>query len=640
MKKRFFVSLLGLSLLLTGCQQDQSQYKSGVYSGVGQGKNGDVKVEVTLSDKKIEKVEVKEHAETEDVAAPALERIPKEIVDSQSLDVDTVSGATVISEGIIDGTKDALKSAGVDTEKLSKKDKKATKKAEDKEISTDVVVVGAGAAGSSAAMAAVESGAKVTLLEKTAQPMGAGTLAGGMFAADSKEQKEKNKTVDKEWLYDKYLEASQGNMNSLLVRKIIDESGPTVDWLNENGVKLKLADAGTGGGYEHIGNPATLHGYQDGGTKAITNLIENFKKAGGDVYFDTPVEELLKDDNGKVSGVVGKQKDGSKLTVKAEKVILATGGFGGNDDMLKEYMGEPYTKGEIEQNKGDGVQMAWDAGAAKEGTEVAQYFWEKNDPKDIGNVPKEVGDEWYALTTFTKYPNLRVNTDGKRFSDETHATLYSVHGAEIASQPNQTEYVIVDSNMLNKIKKSGTKSIEHQFKKWENNRQFFMEFNEPNDTDEFLAEEEMAYDFVPLLDSLAGKGMIFKGNSVEELAKSMKVDEGAFKQSVKQYNDSIKSGKDDLFFADTKRLIGVDEGPYYAIKFVARNLGTLGGVRINENIQAVDAKGNVIPNLYVAGSDAGGMYGKVYVDFEGATLGFAYTSGRLAGLNASQELKK
>lgn len=120
----------------------------------------------------------------------------------------------------------------------------------------------------------------------------------------------------------------------------------------------------------------------------------------------------------------------------------------------------------------------------------------------------------------------------------------------------------------------------------------------------------------------------------------MGVDASVFSESVAQFNNAIKTGKDDLFFAETETLVPVEKGPFYAVKYVARNLSSLGGVRINERIEAIDAEGNPIPGLYVAGADAGGMYGKAYVDFEGGTLGFAYTSGRLAGENAASYIDK
>jgi fumarate reductase flavoprotein subunit len=629
-----------LILGIVGCSKGSGiSFKDGKYTGTGTGKNGNVEVEVEFSSKEILSVKVVNHSETEGIADAAIEEFPQKIILSQSTGVDTISGATMMCNAIIQGVEDCVVQAGGDVEKI-KEVKVTTSNKEVEEVTTDIVVVGAGAAGTAAALAGVENGAKVILLEKTATPMGAGTVAGGMFAADSKQQKDANATVDPEWLYDKYVEASDGFMNSLLVRKIIDEAGATVDWLGQNGCELNLVDAGTGGGFEHIGEPATLHGYKEGGTVAINNLIKSFKEKGGDVRFSTPATDIIKDDDGNVVGVNATKADGSKLKVNAKSVIVATGGFGGNDEMLKEYLGSSYTKGEIAQNTGDGLKMAWEAGADKEGTDVAQYFWAKFTDEETGKIIEEVGDSWYSLTSLTKFPNLRVNKLGKRFSDETEVTLYSIHGARISMQPEQTEYVIVDSNMLNKIKDSGTAVIEEQFGKWKDSTQFFMEFNEPNSPSEFNKEEHTPIDYAPIFDKLLDTGVVFKSDSLEGLANEMGVDEKTFMNSVNQYNSAIKLGKDELFFSDTSRLISLEKGPYYAIKFVARNLGTLGGVKINENIEVVNENSIPIKGLYSAGADAGGMYGKSYVNFEGATLGFAYTSGRLAGINAANYVKE
>lgn len=642
MKKWMTVLLTPLMIAsLAACSNESASttsFQEGTYVGTGKGHNGDVKVEVELSSDAIKSVKVLEHSETEDIATPAIEKVPQEIVDAQSTDVEVVSGATIVSEAIIDGANAALEEAGVDVAKLEKKE--TTTEAKEEEVDADIVVVGAGAAGSAAALSAQQNGANVILLEKTATPMGAGTLAGGMFAADSTQQKEEKKEVSKEWLYDQYLEASQGHMNSILVRTIIDNAGETVDWLGENGAKVSLVDAGTGGGFEHSGAPATLHGYQEGGSKAIANLVESFEKAGGTAYFSTPANELLKDADGKINGVSATKEDGTILKINAKKVILATGGFGGNQEMLDEYLGTPNTKGEVAQNTGDGINMAWDAGAGEQGVNTTHYFWQTFTTEEIGQMAELVGPDWFAMNTFTSYPNLRVNIDGQRFGDETDVTLYSIHGAEIAQQPKQTEYVIIDQQMLNTIKEKGTAGIEDHYSQFKDNPQFFMEFNEPNDTNAIIEREQTPTDFVPLLDALVETDVVFKGETVADLAKAMGVDETNFEASVKQYNDAITTGKDELFFSDTKRLQEVGEGPFYAIKFVARNLGTLGGVRINEKIEAVTTDGESVDNLYVAGADAGGMYGSAYVDFEGGTLGFAYTSGRLAGLNAANSIKE
>lgn len=609
------------------------------YETSAPGKHGDVRVLVTFDNDRIKSVKILSHKETPGISDGAIIKIPSRIVEAQSINVDAISGATFTSSAIINAVKKAIVEAGLDISKYSKKYTENNNHKEDIQT-TDVVVIGAGASGTAAALAAKQQGVNVILLEKTATQMGAGTLAGGMFAADSKQQKEKHQQVDKAWLYKKYMEVSGGFMNTLLVRKIIDEAGATVDWLNDNGALMKLTDAGVGGAYEHIGEPATLHGYQEGGSVALKKLLNTYEKSGGKAYFSTPAKELIYDEKGQITGVLAEKEDGTKLKISSKAVIIATGGFGGNAKMLKQYIGTPFTMGEISQNKGDGIKMAWKAGAAERGINVTQYFWAKFSDAEMNKIVPIVGEKWWDLTNFTRYPNLRVNMDGKRFSDETDVTLYSVHGAELHMQPHETEFVIVDSGMLAKIAKSGTAAIESQYGKWKNHPFFYMEFNEPNDTKELLKQENTPYDYTKLLDPLVGKTQtVFKANSLKALAKNMGVNESNFVNSVEKYNDAIDSGKDQEYFSNTSRLIKVSTPPYYAVKFVARNLGTLGGVRINENIQAVDENNQPIKGLYVSGADAGGMYGKAYVDFEGGTLGFAYTSGRLAGINAGQYIK-
>lgn len=636
--KRMMSLLLCFMLIISvsACQKNEtaSLYNEGTYTASAVGKNGPIDVEVVFSADKIESVTVNSQSETEGISDGALEIIPEKIVSEQSLAVDVVSGASLSSKAVLTAVEDCVVQAGGNVNALKEK-VVSDKPASVEELDYDIVVVGAGAAGTAAALAASEQSQHVLLLEKTASPMGAGTLAGGLFAAESDLQKDAGKTVSKEWLYDQYLHSSSGYMNSLLVRTIIDESSETVNWLIENGCKLNLVDAGTGASYEHIGMPTTLHGYDEGGTVAITKLIESFKNNGGTVMFSTPATDLLKDANGKVVGVTARKADGTELKINAKAVVLATGGYGGNEEMLRKYLGANYTFGEISSNKGDGIQMAWKAGADELGIGSTQYFWQTFSPESFGNLIETLGDDWFGLTAFTFYPHLRVNALGQRFSDETTVSNFAIHGAQIHMQPQQIEYLVLDSSVLDQIATEGYVSIEDHYGIWEGNRQFYMEFNEPNDTDTLMKAERTPTDYRPLLDAALDTGVVFKADSLEALAKKIDVDSNTFVNSVSQYNHAIETGHDELFFSDVSRLIPVQSGPYYAIKFTARNLTTLGGVKINEKIQAVDENSMPIEGLYVAGADAGGMYGMSYVDFEGGTLGFAYTSGRLAGENAA-----
>lgn len=618
--------------------QDGVKYQAGTYLASANGKNGPIEVEVVFSQDKIESVKVNSQNETEGISDGVFEIIPQMIVDQQSLAIDAISGASLSSEAILLAVEDCVKQAGGDIESL-KISQVSDEAIEVEEVSYDIVVVGAGAAGTAAALAASETDLKVLLLEKTAKPMGAGTLAGGLFAAESDLQIEAGKTVSKEWLYDEYMTSSSGFMNSLLVREIIDESSETVNWLIANGCKLNLVDAGTGGSYAHIGMPATLHGYAEGGAVAIANLVASYEANGGTVMFSTPATELIQDESGSVVGVMARKEDGSQLKVTAKAVILATGGYGGNEEMLKNYLGSNYAMGEVATNVGDGINMAWDAGADEYGISTTQYFWQTFDKESFGPLIKALGSDWFALNSFTFYPHLRVNAFGQRFSDETSASDYAIHGAQIHMQPNQEEFIILDNSVLEQIAQEGYASIEDHYGIWIDNPQAYMEFNEPNDTAFLIEQENRPTDYRPLLESAIGTGVVYKGETLEELAAAMGVDEETFLASVNQYNNAIKNGQDNLFFSDTNHLIPVTSGPYYGVKYTARNLTTLGGVKINEKIQAVDDNMMPIEGLYVAGADAGGMYGMSYVDFEGGTLGFAYTSGRLAGINAAAAIE-
>lgn len=512
-------------------------------------------------------------------------------------------------------------------------------------LESDVVVVGGGAAGSAAAIAAQEQGAKTVLLEKTAFPAGAGTFAGGLFAADSSQQKEQGKVVDKAWLYKQYMDISGGYVNSRLVRRIIDESGFTVDWLNKHGADVKLVSAGTGHAFDHVGMPATLHAYQKGGAKAIRALHDSFRKLGGTIRYTTPAQELLFDEEGRICGVKAKDKKGETVEIRAKAVVLATGGFGGNAEMMTKFIGKPHTLGEVTQNTGDGLRMAWKAGAAERGAEVAQYFFQKLSSDSLSEVSAALGKPYpEELVQMSFRPFLRVNLAGDRFSDETKVTLFAIHGAELHMQPQETEYMLFDETALEKIAEGGYAAIEEHFGAFRDKPEFFMEFNLPNDTKVESDEERKPRDlramFAKLAESTPKTKTVVKGESIADLARALGMDPKRLEASVAQYNEAAETGRDDLFFADGKRFEPLLKGPFYAVKWTARNLGTLGGIAVDEKLRAITDRGDVVPGLWAAGADAGGMYGKSYVDFEGGTLGFAYISGRLAGEDAAKYVQR
>lgn len=646
-KRRMILSLvLCLSLVLSavGCggksdssksaSSEKASYKAGTYTGAGKGNNGPVKVEVVFSEDRITSVKVKENNETPGIFEKAAERIPADIVEHQSLAVDVVSGASLASNAIIDGVADAVQQAGGDAQALkSVAVKKEVGKAE--EMTVDVVVVGAGAAGTAAALASLEQGANTLLIEKTAVASGAGTLAGGMFALDSKQQKEQNKVVDKEWLFKKYMETSNYHANARLVRTIMDNAGKTVDWMIENGAKLVLTDPGQSGQKALVGTPATIHGYVEGGSVALEKLRKQIESKGGKIMFETPAEQLIKDDKGNVTGVIAKKADGGELKIHAKSVILATGGYGGNAEMMKEHFGEKARTGLIASATGDGLKMAWEAGAAEHGTDLAQWYHYMPNP-DLSKKMKNP----YVLWDLTALPLLWVNNNGQRYINEDVVFDFAYGPSAIYEQPGASHWALFDQQLIETVKTKGLIAYADLYSSFKGKKQGFMEFNEPFDTDTNYKSTVTPFDYTPVIAEAIESGVIVKGNTIAELAGKIGVDEKTLTASVDRYNGFSKKGVDEDFFKDKEYLRPVEKGPFYALSTSARCLGTLGGVRINENIQAVNDQDKPIPGLWVAGNDAGGMYGNTYITIEGGTLGFAYTSGKLAGENAAGYAKK
>lgn len=602
-------------------------YKPGTYTGSAKGHNGLVTVETVFSESAIVSVKVTESSETAGVGDAANEKIPQRIVESQSLAVDAVSGASLASKAIVDAVQDCVKQAGADPAVLLvKKEKKA---GEVQNLTVDVVVVGAGASGSAAALAAADAGRSVLLLEKTSVPAGAGTMAGGMFTTGSKLQKAAKLPDYSQWLYDQYMESSNYKANSRLVREVISKSGSTVDWLMENGAKFTLIDPGVGGQPVHKNDPKAFVGYVDGGSAAIGALQKSIEKKGGKILFDTKGESLITDDKGAVIGVNATQTDGTKLVISAKSVVLATGGYAANAEMMKQYLGDKAPLGSIASATGDGLHMAWTAGAAELGTDVGQFFFLNGTEK--GQAMKHASDIW----SVGSFPFLWVNNNGERFTNEEVVFEYAAAGNALYEQPGGSAWIVFDQGTVDQIKQKGFVSVADIYGTWKNKPQSFKEFNEPVDTAALNKWQDTPYDLTPFLEEGIAAGVVVKGDTLGELGEKAGMSKSVFEATAKRYAQMATAGKDSDFFKNPHYLSKLDKGPYYALNIITRTLTTLGGVKVNQNIQAVDGNEKPIPGLWVAGSDAGGMYSSSYVMFEGGTLGFAYISGRLAGENAA-----
>ncbi len=635
------VLVLSLSTILVGCTKEQDTevagsdstgtlFTPGTYEGEGQGFNGPIKVSVTVTENEITKVEVVEHSETENIATSAIEQIPAAIVEHQTVAVDGVTGATGASNGIKEAVKEALLKAGASEDQISKEVKKeATSNVVD--LEADVVVVGAGGSGTAAAVTAAENGAKVIVLEKTAIPGGTTANGGGFFAADSRKAREiGHEPVDTDMIFDMWMKEMDWKADANLVRQFLDLSHTTADWLEDRGLVFHKVEEAVQ--QSHAEGTHGYHKYDDY-TKTseqlgamLDKIVEEY---GAEVYYETPAVELIAE-NGVVTGVKAGGKDGTIYNIKAKSVILATGGFVGNSDMVKEALnGVSVNASGYNTNVGDGINMALELGAATRSMEamVLHTFSIEGGSEVKGEY--DFMDRYLATNSLAYMPIVPwLDAQGFRYANEEIVYDRALSTNALVAQGNYA-WFIYNEELLNILENEGAAAAGMK---------------------ESIAMGPMP-DITPLhrgwnkLTEIVGQmvenGHVKKADTLDELAKETGMDPEILKATMAKYNEDARNKVDTLFGKDGDLMFEMSSGPYYAFKVTANNLCTVGGVRINANFQVVlnDPENGYTPikNLYAAGADAGGLYSDHYAHtIEGAAQGWAYNSGRLAGARATE----
>lgn len=475
----------------------------------------------------------------------------------------------------------------------------------EKVMSADIVVVGSGAAGTAAGLDAALGGAKVIMLEKQKVTGGTSNFAEGPFAVESKPQSRVGIHVTKDYAFKYMMEYSHWLANPRLVRAFVNKSPDTIDWLTTQGVKFEFVGATNPGG------PMTWHVVQGLGKNLMVILHERYRAAGGQLLLETPAKSLITD-KGKVVGVVATDKAGETIRINAKAVVLATGGYANNKAMLKQYypiFPDIQFIGNMGK-EGDGLQMAWAAGAAKEGLGIMQTY--------------RLGVPGYGLASHLNaaysQPVLFVDKNGRRFMDESLSTNWPWAG-NAGIKAGGVAFSIFDAALVESYKTVGIPvpaGGQYMFA-WSKLTKF---------DEEFQKELE------------SKRGYVFRANTIQDLAKQTGMDPKVLAATIEENNQFAKMNKDPLFGKDSSLLRPIGRAPFYAVKVQPRSLGTLGGVKVNEKIEAVNEKGDAIPGLYVAGNDAGGLYGDTYdLMMAGSTLGFALNSGRIAAENALKYIK-
>jgi fumarate reductase flavoprotein subunit len=577
---------LVLTLSLVGCQASTSAFKAGTYQATVQGHNGELTVEVVVDDSTIKSVVILEHQESVGIADGAIERIPVAVVETQSIAVDTVSGATVTSKAIIAAVTQALKKAGGDIAKLSIKNTEAVKKGQTEEYTADVIVIGGGGAGLAAAVAAHQKGATVIVLEKMSRLGGNTILSGGAFnAVDPVRQQAQGIEDSTDKHYQQTFDGGDQQGNPVLVRTLVDNAYGAIQWLEELGMKFNdTVFTVLGGMWPRAHKPSTPLG--TGFISTYTDYIE--KNDGITVLLDTEALELIIKD-GRVSGVKAEDLNSDVILHANNGVVLATGGFSANQAMLEKYNEVwPSLANAKTTNHpgatGDGLVMAEAIGASLIGLSNIQLL-PMGDPVTgslSGNIEQGVENRIF------------VNKEGNRFVDE--GARRDVMTKALMAQTDSWLWVVLDA------KNYPTKETKNNF----------------NET----------------IEDLIAQGRAFKGNTLEELAAQIGVDPANLVKSVAEFNAAVDSGKPDAFgrtLFDTK----IDTPPYYAGARIPTVHHTMGGVEINEYTQVLDVNGAIIPSLYAAGEVTGGIHGSNRLG--GNALADITVFGRIAGESAAMK---
>ena len=571
----------------TAASEEAGIYTPGTYTGTAAGKNGDVKVEVTFSANAIDSVKVVEHSETAGISDGAIENIPTAIVENQSLAVDTVSGATITSDAILNAVADAVAQAGGDVEALKNAAAPAGEK-EAKELSADVIVVGGGGAGMAAATRLAQLGKSVILVEKSGFLGGAISVSGGNQVVMGSQLQIDNGVADdsvESMVAD--FEANGANKNNKEILTLFAENvGATTDWLVANcGITFEegLHQLGE---YSHNRELA----YTGGGAGFAEAMRKAVEEAGVQVLLNTKAESLIAD-NGTVTGVKAASSD-ADYTLTAGDVVLATGGYGANKDMLTDEMKSALYYGPA-SSTGEGIQMAQAVGA-----QTANMEYGKRYPNGIevseGMAKSTIAGNIVGWTMSA----ILVNKDGNRVVNEK-ASNRTILEEELKQEGGEL-YLLLDAETFEawkaKLAPAGISDADIE------------KYLEANGT----ATPVFAH-----------------GETLEEAAAAAGINADNLKATVEKYNGFVAKGSDDDFGrAATYLTKTIGEGPYYIVEQKPRFATTMGGLVINTSMQVLNEAGEPISGLYAAGENCGQVMGDDSPS--GANNAWALTSGKLA----------
>lgn len=578
-------------------QAEQQKFTPGTYTAEAEGIRSTVKLAVTFSEDAITDIEILEQGESRNIADAALEQIPAEILDKQSLAVDVVSSVTFTSRAIINAVTDACEQAGGNMDLLKAPIEETP---QDEEVTADVVVVGMGLAGVTASMSALDQGATVVAVEKAGAAGGSSKYSGGFITGVGTEQQQAvgyDLDVDGYMDYfdsctDQSVKTDETDRDA--VRAMIERSAGDIEFLEEHGIGITGPD-GFGGDFLVWHYPATRTSAFDGDAGGADHIVagmdyldaqENFS-----IYYNTPATSILTDDSGAITGVLCERDDGSTLTVNAKSVVLSCGGWAASPELMERFCPDfpsewvlPYTTAAM-TDTGDGITMAEALGAA-----VYEDGWwmDLAIGVDPGGYTTYFPDTLNGLINYANY--FVVDGEGTRVFNVN--ALYGPRSIAFADAMERT------GKIFSIFTAEG----------FENGIAFIEENGRVDDKN------------------------IYKADTLEELAEKTGMDVENFTAQVARYNEMCANGVDEDMGQTT--LIPIGEGPYYAVSVKTITMGTIGGLKTNDDNQVLSTDGTPIEGLYGAGELINGKYfNQVYVS--GCAQLLCSDSGIVAGAAAA-----
>ncbi|MCR5793837.1 MAG: flavocytochrome c [Solobacterium sp.] len=558
-------------------------FKAGTYEADAAGFGGadtPIHVAVTVSDNAIESIDYTCDGETPTVGGLAVPQLAEKVVKAQSTKIDAISGATISSNGFFTAVNDCITQAGADPEALEPL--AIEEEAEDVEETVDVVVAGAGGAGMTAAITAAQKGKSVIIIEKGAVPGGNSSRAtGGMNAAETHYQKEEGIEDSVDLFYSDTMAGGHDINDPELVRTLAQNSSAAIDWLDSIGAPLSNIGQAGGASTKRQHRPVNDEGkILSVGTFLVEHLSKTAEEVGVTFIYNAKVDEILMED-GKAAGLHAVKEDGSEITVHAKSVVIATGGFGSNPELIVKY--RPDLEGYVSTNAptitGDAIAFLEAAGA---------------DFVDLDQIqihPTVVQADGSLITESLRGDGaILLNSSGQRFCNEI--LTRDVVSGHIIEQEGSYAWLVVDEQM-----KSGSTVIEKYIK----------------------------------------QGYMIQCDTVADLAELIGVDEAAVQESLDKWKAAVDAKNDEEFGRENYDALLTDltNPPYYAVKIAPGIHHCMGGVKINTKAEVISTEGEPIPGLFAAGEVTGGVHGGNRLG--GNAVADFVVFGRIAGESASAE---